>query len=286
MSEKVLPTFLGIGAQKSWTTRLHDILSKHPEVYVPQLRKELHFFDKEENYNQWIEWYQWFFTDNEDSKDYKQIWEITPRYIFTDNAPSRIQETFGEKANDLKFIVILRNPVDSVFSNYKHWKQLWSVKENFESFIKDNQSAFERWLYSQQLQNYFNHFPRENFLILFFEEVINNKDLLQEKLSNFLEISKDKFDTQVLNQKSNSSKKPVLHKPYAFLLKQGKKLRKKWFDRTVNFIKGLGIHNWFLIWKKEEKLDQGTRKKVYQMYQQEIEKLENLLDKDLSFWKL
>ncbi|MFK7919149.1 MAG: sulfotransferase [Ilumatobacter sp.] len=39
-----LPTFIGIGAQKSGTTWLHEQLDAHPDVWVPPT-KELHFFD-------------------------------------------------------------------------------------------------------------------------------------------------------------------------------------------------------------------------------------------------
>ena len=36
-----LPNFLVIGAQRGGTTLLHRILDGHPEVYVPQRRKEV-----------------------------------------------------------------------------------------------------------------------------------------------------------------------------------------------------------------------------------------------------
>jgi hypothetical protein len=41
----MLPSFLGIGAQKSGTTWLHAMLSSHPGLWLPH-RKELHYFDQ------------------------------------------------------------------------------------------------------------------------------------------------------------------------------------------------------------------------------------------------
>jgi hypothetical protein len=39
------PEFLGIGAQKSGTTWLHDNLARHPQVWLPPV-KEIHYFDR------------------------------------------------------------------------------------------------------------------------------------------------------------------------------------------------------------------------------------------------
>jgi hypothetical protein len=41
----MLPSFLGIGAQKAGTTWLHAMLSAHDELWLPH-RKELHYFDQ------------------------------------------------------------------------------------------------------------------------------------------------------------------------------------------------------------------------------------------------
>ncbi len=41
----MLPTFLGIGAPKSGTSWLHDVLASHPDVWKAQ-RREVHFFDR------------------------------------------------------------------------------------------------------------------------------------------------------------------------------------------------------------------------------------------------
>jgi hypothetical protein len=40
-----LPDFLIIGAQKSGTTSLHDILAEHPEANMSKV-KEIRFFDQ------------------------------------------------------------------------------------------------------------------------------------------------------------------------------------------------------------------------------------------------
>ncbi|MEM9537144.1 MAG: sulfotransferase [Cyanobacteria bacterium P01_A01_bin.3] len=44
------PTFLGIGAHKAGTSWLHSQLDKHHQIWMPPLKKELHFFDRSTQY--------------------------------------------------------------------------------------------------------------------------------------------------------------------------------------------------------------------------------------------
>ncbi|MEM9537143.1 MAG: sulfotransferase [Cyanobacteria bacterium P01_E01_bin.45] len=44
------PTFLGIGAQKAGTSWLHSQLDKHPQIWMPPLKKEIHYFDRSTSY--------------------------------------------------------------------------------------------------------------------------------------------------------------------------------------------------------------------------------------------
>ncbi|MEN0019911.1 MAG: hypothetical protein AAF747_03400 [Planctomycetota bacterium] len=43
----VMPNFVGIGVPKGGTTWLYDLIDRHPDGYVSQRRKELHYFDDE-----------------------------------------------------------------------------------------------------------------------------------------------------------------------------------------------------------------------------------------------
>ena len=50
----MLPTFIGIGAQRAGTTWAYNCLAQHPEVYMSE-KKELHFFYA--NYSRGLDWY-------------------------------------------------------------------------------------------------------------------------------------------------------------------------------------------------------------------------------------
>ena len=108
-----LPNFMCLGAAKSGKTTLYDILKQHPDIYLPSF-KEPHFFDIHDNYNNGIDWYM----KNYYSKsNFKAIGDFTPSYFFEKEAPKRIYDALSK---DIKFIVILRHPVDRAYSHYLH----------------------------------------------------------------------------------------------------------------------------------------------------------------------
>jgi len=86
-----LPNFLIIGAQKSGTTWLARILKQHPEIFV--YGKEIHFFDRQQNFDKGIDWYKGHFEEiphkqfvGEKTPDYlwangKGLEDIFPRFI-------------------------------------------------------------------------------------------------------------------------------------------------------------------------------------------------------------
>ena len=129
-----LPNFMCLGAAKSGTTTLYDILRQHPDVYIPSF-KEPHFFDIPENYKNGINWYGKNYFKNANTK---VVADFTPSYFFDKEAPKRIFESLGGK---VKFVVILRYPVDRAYSHYLH-----SIRDKHEnlSFIDSLISEKER----------------------------------------------------------------------------------------------------------------------------------------------
>lgn len=110
-NHKQSPDFIGIGVMKAATTWIFQCLVEHPDI-CGSSKKEIHFFDRPENYKKGLEYYKAFF--NNCSHD-KVKGEYTPRYIFSKDAPELIYKNFL----DVKIIACLRNPVDRAASHYK-----------------------------------------------------------------------------------------------------------------------------------------------------------------------
>lgn len=175
VSHEKMPDFLIIGAMKCGTTTLYKNLVKHSSI-VSAKRKELHFFDKEDEYSKGIDWYKSNFPSlsKKRFKNKPQLMtgEATPRYFFIPEVPERVFNAMPQ----VKLIVLLRNPVDRAYSHYNHFKRRGLEKLSFEEAIdkevngiiepKINRNYLARGNYVDQLKRWMNFFPREQFLIL------------------------------------------------------------------------------------------------------------------------
>ena len=209
-----LPTFMCIGAAKSGTTTLYDILRQHPEVYLPSF-KEPHFFDIPDVYAKGIHWYKETYYNS--VKTEKCIGDFTPSYFYEEESANRILQNLGK---ELKFIVILRNPVDRAYSHYLHSLrderesliftaaidlekerlQVYNTKTDYLNNLRHSYVA--QGQYGKMLQSYLKHFPIENFLFIHFEEdFIRNRKQTIDKVYDFLRLDTSfQFD---VNIKSN-----------------------------------------------------------------------------------
>jgi len=109
----MLPNALIVGAIKSGTTTLAELLRQHPEVFVSR-PKELHFFSHEENFAKGLTWYESHF---EGAEQCKAILEATPNYSATRTYPQAL-ERIAEDLPDVRLVYIVRHPVERVLS---HW---------------------------------------------------------------------------------------------------------------------------------------------------------------------
>ena len=211
-----LPNFMCLGAAKSGTTTLYDILRQHPDIYTPSF-KEPHFFDIPENYNNGIKWYEKNYFKNANTK---VVADFTPSYLFDKEAPKRIFESLGRR---VKFVIILRNPVDRAYSHYLHSKRedhedlefnealinegsrLKKYEKNGDYLSYLRQSYISQGLYSDMLERYLEYFSLDNFLFIQFEEeFIKHRKETIINILNFLEI--DNLDLKI-DIKSNPASK-------------------------------------------------------------------------------
>ena len=190
--------FLGVGAQKCGTTTLYHILKQHPDIFMAE-RKEIHFFDDSNNYSKGINWYKE--TYFKDTGHAKAIGEITPAYMFLEHIPEKILKDLGR---DIKFIFMLRNPVDRAYSNYKmelgrnneHETFLKAIELESERIVesestKKTYSYVQRGFYAKQIKKYLKYFPEENMMFVIFEEFIKEPTNISKEIFKFLGVQSE-----------------------------------------------------------------------------------------------
>ena len=125
------PNLLIVGAAKSGTTSLHHYLDQHDEVFMSK-HKEPHFLiNNEEGVNKipnGINKYRDYIRLFDNSKNYKYRGESSVMYLqFPEITIKNIIKYLDD---DIKIIIMLRNPIDRAFSGYQHVKR-YNKMENY-----------------------------------------------------------------------------------------------------------------------------------------------------------
>ena len=163
--------FLVIGAARCGSTWIHEALKSHPEVMMPTHKKELHFFNVEENFNKGFDWYLSNFND---VAGMHVVGEVTPSYLSDIKSTSRIWEHLPQ----VKLIASLRNPTERAFSSYKGHVMSGRLSREDTIFEAENKLSFSNQSsilkhghYADHLKRFYSYFPKENILVLFYDDL-------------------------------------------------------------------------------------------------------------------
>jgi hypothetical protein len=274
-----LPSFLGIGVQRGGTTWLHTVLSSHPDVYMPTRRKEIRFFER--YYERGPGWYETFFCPPEQAASYRAIGEISTPYYDCEESPERIFTTLPES----KLIIMLRHPINRAYSHYGFCVQRMNYRGSFEDFLATRPKALEKGYYSRYVKQYLRYFDRSQILALLSEDVFIDTAQAKKTLADFLDIAADRFPSSATNGKVNASSVPTHQSLYGFVVKTGRRLRRRNLEPMVDFVMRLGIQRFLSKGNSLPSLDEDLKKNLSKSYQQEFDELEQCLQIDLRCWR-
>jgi hypothetical protein len=189
--------FIIIGAQKSGTTTLFKHLVQHPAVYMPP-EKEAPFFSWDERYAKGWDWFlREFFGDAPDDR----LWgKASPQYMAFPKVPVRL----AKQLPHAKLISILRNPIDRAYSHYKMnvrrgieirgWEDVVRVQLAKDALAEARQKPEEMacyvvWSeYGRILQHFLEHFPRDQLLVVFTNDLALDPECVMNRICGFLGI--------------------------------------------------------------------------------------------------
>jgi hypothetical protein len=205
-SQTRLPDFFIVGHAKSGTTALYEMLRRHPQIFMPDL-KETQFFARElhprvepsRRHPKTMEEYLSLF---EAAKPDQRAGEASPSYIRSLTAAKRIRELRA----DARIIVILREPASFLRSLHLELLRdhietetdlgraiaLSEVRrEEYERSRPPVQQALiysEHVRYVEQLRRYHAEFPPEQVLVLIYEEFLRDNEGTIRRVLRFLDV--------------------------------------------------------------------------------------------------
>ncbi|ADG12894.1 hypothetical protein Metin_0223 [Methanocaldococcus infernus ME] len=188
-----VPNLFIIGAAKSGTTSFCNWIKKSDKFYFPKGLKEPLYFSNAPNKN--VKTLEEYISLYKNSKDYQILVDASVIYFHSPKYTiPKLKEFYGKKFQELKFIVILRDPIKRAISEY-----LMAVREGWEtrefndvinSFLKGNDEYyFKNSLYWRQYLEWIKEVNPSNIKIIIFEELIENKNVIIKELEEFLNIS-------------------------------------------------------------------------------------------------
>jgi len=298
------PNFFIIGAARAGTTSLYYYLRQHPQIFMSP-RKEPRFFAFEGRTEQkgpfgsrplppystkWEEYIKLF----DKVKDEKIIGEASTIYLYHPEAPKRIKRYLGE---NVKLVAILRNPIERVISHYMYNLRLGAEPcSTFEEAIEAEEvRVAQGWveffhykrmgLYGQQLQRYLDVFSRNNLKIFLYEDFQEDPISIVKQVFEFLEIENSFIpDTSKVFNPSGNTRFSLL----SFLIRQTprpvKRLAKALLPEGIRY----KVVEWEM-WRnvrpaQKPQISSEIRKSLLEYYRQDILKLQELLNRDLSHW--
>jgi hypothetical protein len=185
-SKEIKPDFIVCGAAKSGTSSLICYLSKHPEIYVPETKGELSFFNR--NYERGLTWYADAFANK---KAGQIAGEKSVSYM---TKSTLVASRMYDLVPNAKLIFILRNPVERAYSNYRFDLSRGTpndiVGKTFEEALKS--STGKRYLrigrYIDNLRDYANLYDRDKMMVIIYEEYKKDPVTELNRLFSFLRV--------------------------------------------------------------------------------------------------
>jgi hypothetical protein len=292
------PNFFVVGAPKCGTTSLYDYLRQHDQVFMTAL-KEPHYFATDLHYRGYVRDHDAYARLYSSANNQLRLGEASVWYLYSERAAGNIRAEIGEA----KIIAMLRNPVD--FLHSLHNQLLISCSETITDFVEALDAETDRLAglrlprseydtkrlyysrvvdFATQLERYFSAFGRDNVHIVFHEDF--KRDTLGEyrRCLEFLDVdSTFRPELEVLNRS-----KRVHSRKLQSLLRRPKPVIRTAARSFVptpirhRLIRHLRRINTFE--QPRAPIEPATRALLVERFRPQVERLSELLGRDLSDW--
>lgn len=288
-----LKFFICPGAQKAGTTTLYDILKHHSQICLSNIKETKYFLLGQEKIDV-HEYKKKYFNPISDFQIYG---DIDPEYLYYPDTAKKIYNTLGP---DVKFIFMLRNPVDRAYSHYWMSYRRGFETESFEraieleserlknadDFTLWHQTYMDRGYYYRQIERYLKYYDVSQMKFVLFEEFIHNQGEIIKDILDFLGVDQDDKFLENLKVKSNAGNLPKykwLSKVHGQPLKIKKVIKILFPFRKLRWKVYPIIEKYNVSNDKPPKLDKSLRKKIIYLFSDDIKHLEQLINKDRIF---
>jgi hypothetical protein len=288
-STMTLPNFMIIGVAKAGTTSLYRYLDQHPQVFMCPV-KGTNFFGYEDARD-------WKWTDEGDppllrhfhattfqeyealfagASDEIAIGEASPQYFRCPTAARRIHESIP----DVKLLASLRSPADRAYSGFlMRARRGEAIKSPYEELTPEASHVREGFYY-RRLKRYFDAFERNQIKVYVFEEFKQDPARSVVDMFEFLGVDTNVVpDTSTRHNPAGIPKSRWLNRLYfnPMLIRTAKSVLPEGIQRMAKRVQRQNLET-------PPTFPADLRAALLNLYREDIYKLEELLDRDLTIW--
>jgi hypothetical protein len=294
-----LPDFLVIGTAKAGTTSLYRYLKSHPEVYLSPIKEPRYFAFPETRPVLvgphrtlpvvWkIEDYRRLF---EARSTERVAGEMSPLYLYYECSPGAIRKLIP----NAKLIAILRDPADRAYSHFCHNRRdgLEPLADFAAALDAEDKRIAQGWwskyhyrhqgYYARQLRRYLELFPREQMLMVLYDDMVADCHGFLKRICSFLGVDEDhSFD---ISERDNAT----VGIPRTFLLRRILRSAgpaKRMIRGTLPLKMRSSLFQRFskLLWGPKPEYRPCVRAQLVSEFKPDILEVQKIIGRDLSPW--
>lgn len=300
------PDFFFVGHPRSGSGLLDSYLKGHPDIFMS--RKELHHFGSDLRYEDPPRTRDNFLMHFKDAAAETRVGEASTWYLVSEKAAQDIHDF----CPDAQILMMLRNPVSWLHSLHSHL--VFSGDEEIEDFADalaaepsriDGSHPPPAWSrpwcathyrslvrYADQVNRYFEVFGRDRVMVLILDDFKDDSAGEYARVCRFLGVPETYEGIEEVlegSQRSRNSNRRV----YSRRLRSFVRRPENW--RVMQGLEPAPFPGWGMTMRAvrrgnikyldRDKMDASLRAQLTRDFTPEVEKLEALLERDLSAWK-
>ncbi len=290
-----------VGNPRSGTTALHNILSQHPDIYIPDPVAPYHFCTDIHKESDKFHGKMKYFTKYRSIVEFEQLYngrresilcDISTNYLISKKAAENIYK-YNPKA---KIIIMLREPID--FLRSLHQELVFQGVERYASFEKaltaekkrrkgedipkkistpQDLFYFKRADFVRKIRRYYKFFDKKQIKIILYDDFKNDYDKTIKDILEFLGVdSQIKLKNKVVNQ-SKVVNMPNLNRLISILSTMTiKNVVPTKIRRNVGKMIKKRISS-----KKREEIPKETKEKLMKYFKPQVKELSKITNIDL-----
>jgi hypothetical protein len=275
------PDFIGLGAQRSGTSWIYACLYDHPQLCPPT--KEIHFFSREANWSRGQAWYERHFdVCGAETK----TGEFSSSYLPSGAAADRIAALYPRA----QLLVSLRHPIERLISSYLNDVAAGVVPAATPLLdaMGKRPDYIEQGRYASHLSRYFARFPRSQMLVLIYEDALADPAAFIGRIYAFLGVD-PAFHSSMLAARVGEGRVPRSVALERALTRGTWRLRGRltrgiwWAAKRAGVGRALRRANTTAV--SRPALSPEERRRLADLFSDEISALERLLNRDLTPWR-